>query len=303
MKKNETNKNKLATGLLIFAIIVIVVSLAYLVYFKITDKKQEKEIETQESENVYTEEIENEVENSTVIEQTAENTNNLKQGEYYIYGMQLNGDEESYGIQSVKIKENNEFSINFPVGTSYLGIYSIEGNIIKCVATKEENHEGGDGVKDIKSIEFTFEKVDEESIKYVEANREQPEFQLTEGKIYKIVNLELGTYVIKGMEISPDEENYVIESIEIKENNEFSINLPLGTSYTGEYGYEMANRISCYATKREETEGGGQKIEDDTSIFIFEIIDKENFKYMGADSEKPEFELTKGKTYTLTKEN
>ncbi len=190
MEKKESSKNKLATGLLIFAIVVIVLSLAYLVYFKVTDKKQNEEIETQTSENAYSGEIENEVENeteNTVFVQTIEETDNLKQGEYVIVGMEISPDEENYGIESIEIKENNEFSINLPLGTGYLGTYSIEDNKIKCIATKqEENEGGGQKTEDIKAIEFTFEIAEEENIKYIGADSDEPEFELTKGKTYTL---------------------------------------------------------------------------------------------------------------------
>ena len=87
------------------------------------------------------------------------------------------------------------------------------------------------------------------------------------------VSLKNGTYVVQ--DVIPDPENYGIESITLSEDNEFSVSLPLGTSYIGEYEIE-GNKLICTSQKETNEEGGGftQNLVDYT--FEFEIIDNEN---------------------------
>lgn len=110
--------------------------------------------------------------------------------------------------------------------------------------------------------------------------------------------LEKGTYIISGMEVTPDPEKYGIYSITINENNKFSIDMPLGTSYIGSYTIE-GNNIVCKATNETNQEGGGNGAKSVAITFKFEIIDNNNFKYINADTTG--FELTKGMKYRISK--
>ena len=87
------------------------------------------------------------------------------------------------------------------------------------------------------------------------------------------VSLKNGTYVVQ--DVIPDPENYGIESITLSGDDEFSVSLPLGTSYIGEYEIE-GNKLICTSQKETNEEGGGftQNLVDYT--FEFEIIDDEN---------------------------
>ena len=62
------------------------------------------------------------------------------------------------------------------------------------------------------------------------------------------VKLDVGEYILTDTEVTPDPENYGVSSIEILKNNEFAVNMPLGTSYTGKYEIEDDTLI-CKATK------------------------------------------------------
>lgn len=111
----------------------------------------------------------------------------------------------------------------------------------------------------------------------------------------KIV-LEIGTYIINEMEVSPDPENYGIYSVTLKEDNKFSVDMPLGTSYNGTYNIEGSNLI-CTATEESNVEGGGYSSNNTNIIFTFEIINNRKIKFLSVDDNI--FELTIGMTYSL----
>lgn len=108
------------------------------------------------------------------------------------------------------------------------------------------------------------------------------------------VSLKNGTYVVQ--DVIPDPENYGIESITLSEDNEFSVSLPLGTSYIGEYEIE-GNKLICTSQKETNEEGGGftQNLVDYT--FEFEIIDNENLVLNKSSDDFITYTI--GATYTL----
>ena len=108
--------------------------------------------------------------------------------------------------------------------------------------------------------------------------------------------LQNGNYVISGMTVTPDEGSYGIESITISENNTFSINLPLGTSYLGTYTLDN-NTITCNASQETNLEGGGSASTESTEAFQFEIVDSSNLRFLSSTNES--LNLTVGMLYTL----
>lgn len=108
--------------------------------------------------------------------------------------------------------------------------------------------------------------------------------------------LKIGEYVIKEINVTPDPESYGIASVEIKENNEFKVDMPLGTSYTGTYNIE-GNNLICKATKRNESEGGGSSSNNTNITFTFLIVNNTKIKFLSATESG--FELTVGMTYIL----
>ena len=108
------------------------------------------------------------------------------------------------------------------------------------------------------------------------------------------VSFKNGTYVVQ--DVIPDPENYGIESITLSEDNEFSVSLPLGTSYIGEYEIE-GNKLICTSQKETNEEGGGftQNLVDYT--FEFEIIDNENLVLNKSSDDFITYTI--GATYTL----
>lgn len=108
------------------------------------------------------------------------------------------------------------------------------------------------------------------------------------------VSLKNGTYVVQ--DVIPDPENYGIESITLSGDDEFSVSLPLGTSYIGEYEIE-GNKLICTSQKETNEEGGGftQNLVDYT--FEFEIIDNENLVLNKSSDDFITYTI--GATYTL----
>ena len=108
------------------------------------------------------------------------------------------------------------------------------------------------------------------------------------------VSLKNGTYVVQ--DVIPDPENYGIESITLSGDDEFSVSLPLGTSYIGEYEIE-GNKLICTSQKETNEEGGGftQNLVDYT--FEFEIIDDENLVLNKSTDDFITYTI--GATYTL----
>lgn len=112
--------------------------------------------------------------------------------------------------------------------------------------------------------------------------------------------LEIGNYLLTGMTVTPDEGNYGIESITISENNTFSINLPLGTSYLGTYTLDN-NTITCNASQETNLEGGNSATTESTEAFQFEIVDSSNLRFLSTTNES--LNLTIGMLYTLEVSN
>ena len=108
------------------------------------------------------------------------------------------------------------------------------------------------------------------------------------------VSLKNGTYVVQ--DVIPDPENYGIESITLSGDDEFSVSLPLGTSYIGEYEIE-GNKLICTSQKETNEEGGGftQNLVDYT--FEFEIVDDENLVLNKSSDDFITYTI--GATYTL----
>ena len=198
---------KFSTVLIVIAII-IVLAIGGLIYLNsISQTDEENLIETQSNTDVDSEEEieENEIENSeettNALTNESENTENvekdeevvedeetIKTGKYVIQGMEVSPDsDETYGIESVDIQKDNKFLINLPLGTSYQGTYTVQGEKIVCIASKQGETEGGEETtENIEEIEFIFEIVNNESLEYIGSNSDESYFELTEGKTYAL---------------------------------------------------------------------------------------------------------------------
>ena len=108
------------------------------------------------------------------------------------------------------------------------------------------------------------------------------------------VSLKNGTYVVQ--DVIPDPENYGIESITLSYDDEFTVSLPLGTSYSGQYEIED-NKLICNAQKETNLEGGGSSHNLVDYTFEFEIVDDENLVL--TESTDDFVTYTIGATYTL----
>lgn len=111
----------------------------------------------------------------------------------------------------------------------------------------------------------------------------------------KDVSLKNGTYVVEDSSM-PDPENYGIESITLSYDDEFTVSLPLGTSYSGQYEIED-NKLICNAQKETNLEGGGSSHNLVDYTFEFEIVDDENLVL--TESTDDFVTYTIGATYTL----
>ena len=169
----------------------------------ISQNDDEDLLETQSTTDIETEEIEeNEIEEdnekttntlaneSEDAESAEEDEETITTGKYVIQEMEISPDsDETYGIENIDIQKNNKFSINLPLGTSYQGTYTVQGEKIVCIASKQGENEGGEETaENIAEIEFIFEIVDENSLEYIGSNSEESYFELTEGKTYTLEN-------------------------------------------------------------------------------------------------------------------
>lgn len=81
---------------------------------------------------------------------------------------------------------SNNFSVNFPLGTSYTGTYEIENNILICTATQEINREGGGLSSDPTNEIFEFKVIDSNNLELYKTSNEI--FDLTIGMNYVLNN-------------------------------------------------------------------------------------------------------------------
>lgn len=203
MEEKQPKGIKFSTVLIIIAI-VIVLAIGGLIYLNsISQNDDEDLLETQSTTDIETEEIEeNEIEEdnekttntlaneSEDAESAEEDEETITTGKYVIQEMEISPDsDETYGIENIDIQKNNKFSINLPLGTSYQGTYTVQGEKIVCIASKQGENEGGEETaENIAEIEFIFEIVDENSLEYIGSNSEESYFELTEGKTYTLEN-------------------------------------------------------------------------------------------------------------------
>ena len=206
MEEKQPKGIKFSTVLIIIAI-VIVLAIGGLIYLNsISQNDDEDLLETQSTTDIETEEIEeneieednekttnilaNELEDAESAESAEEDEETITTGKYVIQEMEISPDsDETYGIENIDIQKNNKFSINLPLGTSYQGTYTVQGEKIVCIASKQGENEGGEETaENIAEIEFIFEIVDENSLEYIGSNSEESYFELTEGKTYTLEN-------------------------------------------------------------------------------------------------------------------
>ena len=187
MEEKKSKKSIVLLILLIIAIIAICV-MGFFIYSLSSEKSNiEEQLDTA---NQQISDLQNEV--NTLQEQinpTTETT--LQNGNYVINGMTVTPDEGSYGIESITISENNTFSINLPLGTSYIGTYTIDNNTITCNANQETNLEGGGTANTELSEAFQFEIVDSSNLRLLSASNES--LNLTVGMLYTLEGSEQST--------------------------------------------------------------------------------------------------------------
>lgn len=204
MKEKKPITVSLSTVFLILAIIAIII-MGIAIYLILNQKTQSDEKVTELSSEVNKMEItinnlekqlENETasnkeknvttnETSTTTNTTTNTKNTVKTGEYTIDGIEVSPDPENYGIASITIKENNKFTIDMPLGTSYDGTYSLNGSKLTCNATEEKIIEGGgDPLVTKVNYTFEFEEIANGQLKYVSTN--DSEFSYTIGCTYTI---------------------------------------------------------------------------------------------------------------------
>ena len=206
MDEKKPIKVSLSTFFLILAIVVIIV-MGFFMYKLYNEKvaatqkvdNLNNEIDTLENTvNNFQEKIDSisntinsNTSNSTISSESATNNTsnevqsvNLQLGEYSVTGIEVTPDPESYGISSVTLTENNKFSVNIPLGTSYIGTYKIQDNNLICDATEETNVEGGSLTSDNTNLTFEFEIISKNQIKFSSVNNAN--LKLTIGMIYSI---------------------------------------------------------------------------------------------------------------------
>ncbi|MBR3152628.1 MAG: hypothetical protein IKF52_03380 [Clostridia bacterium] len=156
---------------------------------------------------------------------TNQNTNNTEKdiafstGKYVIQGANLSPDPENYGIESLELEYDNEFSAKMPLGTSYVGLYSVEDNKIKCIITGVRENEGGNSLGNA-SGELVFEIKDKENI--VLLSTTNTTFNLTVGKTYKLENKDFSKYIGTWQDDEEGTNTLVIKSVN---NNKITFEL------------------------------------------------------------------------------
>ncbi len=200
MEEKNTITVKLSTVIIIIVLIAILF-VGVIIYLKSTNKSEENIVATQSSvedddeENKIQNKVENEIENETKNEVTASSVisekpaeevqETITEGSYVLQGMTVSPDAESYGIGSIEIQGDNTFEVNLPLGTSYLGTYTVQENQIICTSTTQKDEEGGgEKYTTIDEIQFTFEIEDERNLIYIGSNADKSQFKLTMGKTY-----------------------------------------------------------------------------------------------------------------------
>ena len=205
MEKNKSRKTTILTVLLIILIAIICV-MSYFIYQVQTEKenleeklkttneqlttlentmgKIEEQINSYENETSETNDITGENANQNTTTNLSNENVNLENGNYIVQGYTVTPDAEYYGIESITISGENEFSVNLPLGTSYVGKYTIEGNSIICNAEKETNEEGGGYREDPSNYTFEFEIIDAENLKLTSVS--DSSLNYTIGATYKL---------------------------------------------------------------------------------------------------------------------
>ncbi len=178
----EEKKSKKSLILLIFLIIAIIAIcvMGFFIYSISSEKSStEEQLDTANQQIL---DLQNQV--NTLQEQINPTTETLQNGNYVINGMTVTPDEGSYGIESITISENNNFSINLPLGTSYVGTYTLDNNTITCNATQEMNLEGGGSASTESTEAFQFEIVDSSNLRFLSTTNES--LNLTVGMLYTL---------------------------------------------------------------------------------------------------------------------
>lgn len=212
MSEKEQIKINLSTFFLILAIIVIIALIGYIYIDKSNSSKEINELKTsvsnmQKTINQSQNSIEN-VENtsgklidniSSTINETNQETSNsnqntnstetssLKTGTYSINEEPVDPGEGS-GIESVKLSDNNKFSINLVYGgTTYSGSYIIDNDTLTCQSTQVSVEEGGYSSKSSNTI-FEFKILNNGKIKFssVKNSDNDEEFALNVGLTYSV---------------------------------------------------------------------------------------------------------------------
>lgn len=177
----EEKKSKKGIIILLIILIIALAGICVLGYSTYQMYKNKTELENQvenlskeleKSQNTINE-LSNQTNTSSNTSSSTTNTSNtsnssssrsvsLKNGTYFVQGVEP--DPENYGIESITLSGDNEFSVSLPLGTSYIGKYEIEGNKLICNAQEETNLEGGGSAQNSVDYTFEFEIVDDENL-------------------------------------------------------------------------------------------------------------------------------------------
>lgn len=205
MTEKNPIKITLSTFLLILAIIIII---ALICYICISKSNSPKEINEQKSNIADVQNTINNAQNSvdddvqtntspvelneTNVESSSVNSipstsSSLKTGTYSINEEPVDPGEGS-GIESVKLSDNNKFSINLVYGgTTYSGSYIIDNDTLTCKSTQVSVEEGGSSSKSSDTI-FEFKILNNGKIKFssVKNSDNDEEFALNVGLTYSV---------------------------------------------------------------------------------------------------------------------
>ena len=175
----EEKKSKKGIIILSFILIIALAGVAVLGYstYQMYNNKTQLENQVEElskeleaSQNTINElsNQENTTSNTSNISNTTSSTDtskdvSLKNGTYVVEDSSM-PDPENYGIESITLSGDDEFSVSLPLGTSYIGEYEIEGNKLICTSQKETNEEGGGFTQNLVDYTFEFEIIDNENL-------------------------------------------------------------------------------------------------------------------------------------------
>ena len=183
MEKEKRNKNN--SVFIIFLVIIVMFIVIYIYTEKVNYEKEILKENISELQNNIETAKETAINNVDDIKTDNSEKNILDLGKY-----EINGDvvdpSDGNGIANITLENNNQFTIDLAYGSSYVGEYKIENDILICSATREDIYEGGENplVRNSDCV-FEFKIIDNITIEFI-----SPEvgYELNIGKTYSISN-------------------------------------------------------------------------------------------------------------------